>query len=267
MKFAFPLIPIFLIPAMAGAHSTYTGYSGAPGSNGTCTNSCHGQYSFTPTVTVTGFPENFEPGHRYRIAVGHAGGSAINQFNASVRIGDGSENGGLLEAGDNTEVYDTQNETNGVRWSSTDTDSGTFIWTAPAAGTGEVRFYWAGLQGTRSNGTDTQVVKIAIDPTSAVEYHPGAPGVFSMGQNYPNPFNDRTIVEISVAEAGQVDFIITNILGQMVYEWRRNIVEPGNIVIRWDGRKFDGSDLPSGVYFYRMTTRDGIITRKMMLLR
>lgn len=264
-KFTIPSVAILFVTVFA--HGNYTGYSGAPGSNGSCTNSCHRQYSFVPSVTVTGFPEVYEPETEYTITVAHDSGAVINQFNASVRIGEGSEYAGVLSEGNNTAIYDTPNETNGVHWDSADIDSGTFIWTSPPGGTGEVRLYWAGLQGTRAWGADTQIVLIANDSQLDIEYLPGKPSSFSMAQNYPNPFNSETIVEISVAEAGRVDFIITNILGQLVYEWRETVEQPGIVSIRWDGYKSDGVELPSGIYFYRLTSKAGTITKKMMLLR
>jgi hypothetical protein len=267
MRTAILLLIITALPISILAHTNYTGYSGAPGSNGTCTSSCHDQFSFAPTVTVTGFPEIYEPGQQYTISVGHTSGSSINQFNASVRIGSGSDYAGLISAGNGTETYDTPNETNGVRWLSASSDSGDFIWTAPEYWTGDVRLYWAGLQGTRSNGADTQAVLISYESGNSVEYLPGSPTHFSMKQNYPNPFNDRTIIEISIAEAGQIDFIITNILGQIVYNWSDRIIQPGNATIRWDGREMTGRELPSGIYFYRLTSPAGTITKKMMLLR
>ena len=267
MRTATLLWIITTLPVSIFAHTNYTGYSGAPGSNGTCTSSCHFQFSFTPTVTVTGFPEIYEPGQQYMISVGHTSGSSINQFNASVRIGSGSDNAGLISGGDGTQTYDTPNETNGVRWSSANSDSGDFIWTAPDTWTGEVRLYWAGLQGTRPNGADTQVVLISSESGNDVEYLPGSPTYFSMKQNYPNPFNDETIIEISVAEAGRIDFIITNILGQVLYSWSDRTVQPGTLAIRWNGKERTGRELPSGIYFYRLTSSAGTITRKMMLLR
>lgn len=262
------LLLIFtILPITAFAHANYTGYSGAPGSNGTCTSSCHFQFSFAPTVTVTGFPEIYEPGQQYTISVGHTSGSTINQFNASVRMGSGTDNAGLISAGLGTQTYDTPNETNGVRWSSADSDSGNFIWTAPDTGAIEVRLYWAGLQGSRAFGADTQVVLVSVESGTDVEYLPGSPTYFSMKQNYPNPFNEKTIIEISAAEAGHLGFIITNILGQVVYNWSDRVTQPGNVSIRWNGKEMSGRELPSGIYFYRLTSSAGTMTKKMMLLR
>jgi len=254
------------MPVLVMAHSAYLGYSSAPGSNGTCTSSCHSQYSFSPQIRVTGFPENYELGEQYTIYVSQYNGRSINQFNASVRSGFGSETAGVLSAGYATAAYTTPNEPNGIHWQNVDSDTGSFIWTAPTEDAGEVRLYWSGLQGTRAYGADTQIVIVSRGPESDVEYIPGKPRQFSLQQNYPNPFNNHTIIELSVAEEGELQFIITNILGQIVYEWHESVAQPGTISITWDGRNRD-IELPSGVYFYRLSSKAGTITKKMLLLR
>ncbi len=261
------LIIVLLLPSIIFARNHYTGYSGAPGSNGTCSYSCHGQYSFPPSVTVTGFPTQYEPGEQYTIYVSHDSGSVINQFNASVRAGQSEENAGTIAAGLNTETYDTPGETNGAHWEFANTDSGSFVWTAPDPGVGEVRLYWAGLQGTRAYGSDVQFVELSEDVTADIHYIPGTPQKFSMDQNYPNPFNAYTIVEFNIAKTGWVEFIITNVLGQTVFSWRNDFAQPGTVSIRWDGFDLADRELPSGVYFYRLKSQETTITKKMMLLR
>ena len=260
------ILSIFLLNA-ALARNHYTGYSGAPGSNGTCTNSCHGQYSFPPSINVTGFPGQYTPGEQYMISVSHDSGAVINQFNASVRTGTGSEIAGFLTAATNTDIYNTPNETDGVHWTEANIDSGTFLWTAPDPGVGEVRLYWAGLQGSRAYGTDVQIVEIASDITADVQFTPGAPVKFFLDQNYPNPFNDRTVVEFGIDLAGPVEFVITNVLGQAVYLWESDHADPGTVIIHWDGFDLNRRELPSGVYFYRLKSQDKRITKKMMILR
>ncbi|UCC79403.1 MAG: T9SS type A sorting domain-containing protein [Candidatus Zixiibacteriota bacterium] len=258
---------LFLLSGSISARNHYTGFSGAPGSNGTCTNSCHGQYSFPPTVDVTGFPEQYEPGQYYFIGVGHRNGSAISQFNASIRIGLTEENAGQIVAGPGTEIYNTPGETNGIHWSDANSDSGIFVWIAPNPGVGEVRLYWAGLQGSRVYGTDVQIVEVSEDVTADVEYTPGSPMEFSLKQNYPNPFNLGTNVEFTIARSGPVEFIITNILGQVLYSWTSDYAEPGTVTVHWDGFDMNRREQPSGVYFYRLKTPEITLTNKMMILR
>jgi hypothetical protein len=134
IKYIISFLLLSTIPLFARSH--YTGYSGAPGSNGTCANFCHVQYGFPPSVNITGFPYQYIPGQQYEITVSHDSGSAINQFNASIRVGNGEDIAGSLAPGFNTEIYSTPGESEGVHWESADTDSGTFVWTAPDPGAG-----------------------------------------------------------------------------------------------------------------------------------
>ena len=146
MKKTLILLVILIFGTSAFARLSYIGYSGAPGSRGACAVSCHFRYTFDPSVTIEGFPEFYEPGQQYVVTISHTSGSSIAQFNASIRVGIGSDNGGVISAGTNTTTYSHSQETNGVKWSSNNRDSGTFTWTAPDAGTGEVRLYYAGLR-------------------------------------------------------------------------------------------------------------------------
>jgi len=254
--------------ASAGAHANYIGYSGAPGSRGACSMMCHHQRDFTPTVTVTGFPASYVPGQQYTVAVAHNDGSSIKQFNASVRIGTGSSNGGTIDAGTNTATYNHSLETNGAHFSSADQNSGIFLWTAPPSGTGEVRLYWAGLQGTGlSNGADTQVVLISAENPTGADDNTTMPEQVSLAQNYPNPFNSRTVIEFTVPEPGLVQIEISNILGQRVFSWTQNVSQAGKVSLIWNSRNESGDDVPSGVYFYRLHAAGVDLTRKMILLR
>ena len=136
---------LILSPTIIFAHSSFTGYSGAPGSKGTCASTCHGTSG--GTIEISGFPNNYVPGQTYTVNISHNGGDPIRNFNASTRLGTSTTIGGLLSAGFNTEVYSTFEEQNGVHLASTNLDNGTFEWTAPEAGSGAINLYVAGLQG------------------------------------------------------------------------------------------------------------------------
>ena len=249
------------------AYTNYTGYSGAPASNGTCTSSCHAQDSFTPTCQVTGFPDTYVPGQQYTISVHHNSRQSINQFNCSIRNNSDSTIAGTISADENTAIYNTTNETNGVHWSAADTDSGTFIWIAPDPGVGDVTLYWAGLQGTRANGADQQIVLQTSQQPSDIVYVPELPARFSLDQNYPNPFNNATSISFKISKRCDIVLEISNILGQRVYIFIVSDAQPGRYVINWDGRDDNGHYLPSGLYFYQLRTLDGNLTRKMTILR
>jgi hypothetical protein len=266
MRFMAATFIVGLATVQAWGHPTYIGYSGSPGRSA-CAISCHPRYNFTPTITVTGFPESYIPGQQYTIAVGHSSGITIANFNCSIRIGTGSSNAGIIAAGTNTSTYNTSGETNGVHFTSAFQDSGNFDWTAPSSGTGDVTLYLATLQGNLSNGADTQVVIVSSENTTAVDDPPSLPVAISLAQNYPNPFNAETIIDFGISQPGHVDLIICNIIGQQVYSWSDDIYEPGAIAFHWNGKNSDGIDVPSGVYFYQLRTSLGSLTRQMVLLR
>jgi hypothetical protein len=258
---------VLLIGSSAFARNSYIGYSGAPGSRGTCSVTCHYRHNFDPSITIEGFPEFYEPGQQYTVTINHTSGSSISQFNASVRIGSGSDNGGIISAGTNTAIYSHSQETNGVRWSSNYTNTGTFIWTAPDAGTGEIRLYYAGLQGSLGYGASHDTVLVSNESTTDVENTHTLPSDYFLAQNYPNPFNNETIIQVKVPNSGQIKLEIANLLGQRVFEYNKEVDGPKTVNIGWDGRDSDGNDLPSGIYFYRLITESGTLTRKMLLLR
>jgi hypothetical protein len=266
MKSIVLLLIIGLTTVQAWGHATYTGYSGAPGRQ-TCSRSCHPTHNMMCTITVLGFPQTYVPGQQYTIAVAHNGGSTMANFNCSVRVGIGSTNAGAIASGSNTSTYNTSGETNGVHFSSTNRDSGTFLWTAPSAGTGAVRLYWAGLQGNTSSGGDTAIVLLSNENITGINDNANLPQSLELAQNYPNPFNAQTMISFSLSQPGHVELSINNILGQKIYDWSDNIGQAGTVSVRWDGKNNDGAEVPSGVYFYQLRTTEGTLTRQMTLLK
>jgi hypothetical protein len=266
MKKTWILLLSLLATSAAWGHPNYTGYSGAPGTSGRCSVSCHHRRNFAPSMTVTGFPESYIPGQSYTIAVAHQSGSSIRQFNSSIRIGTGSENAGRISSSTNTTIYSVSTETNGVHFSSTNLDNGTFYWLAPAAGTGSVRLYFAGLQGSLSNGADTSFYLTSVESSTGIE-DSGLPQAFSLEQNYPNPFNSSTVINFSLAKPGHVEFSIYDLTGRTINNNSYEIDHPGITSIHWDGQSNHGNSVPSGAYFYQIRTAEGEQTRRMELLR
>ncbi len=257
----------FIYTGILLANSHFTGFSGAPTSNGTCTSSCHDQNNFTPTCEVTGFPEIYLPGQQYTITVRYNGGQAIDQFNCSIRSGFTSLAVGTITAGEETATYNTTNETNGVHWLSEVTDSGTFIWTAPEEGIGPVTLYWAGLQGTRAYGADQQIVINSTEQGNSVDFIPDLPARFTLEQNYPNPFNNATTIGFRISRSGDITLEISNILGQKVYSLSMPDALTGQYKIYWNGVDNDNNSLPSGLYFYQLRTPERNLTRKLAIIR
>lgn len=163
--FVFTAVLVAAMCSLAFGHANYTGYSGAPGSNGLCASSCHGTTG--GTIQITGFPAEYVPDQVYTLTVSHSGGTSIRQFNGSCRIGTGSANAGVISSGTNTITYNVSGETNGIHFTTTNLETATFDWTAPGAGTGEVRLYIAGLQGS-SGGQNSNFVLTANEQVTSV---------------------------------------------------------------------------------------------------
>jgi len=104
-------------------------------------------------------------------------------------------------------------------------------------------------------------------PAGVDDNNPAVPLSYSLGQNYPNPFNPTTTVAYSIERKGQVNVSIYNILGQKVYNLVDREMEPGNYQATWEGIDTFGSEVASGIYFYKMTSNNYVETRKMLLMR
>ena len=96
---------------------------------------------------------------------------------------------------------------------------------------------------------------------------PVLPESFALEQNYPNPFNPETSIPYSLPKSANVQFSVVNIVGQEVWHENFGTQAAGNYQIRWYGRNAKNEQLPSGVYFYRLTAGENSITRKMVLLK
>lgn len=79
---------------------------------------------------------------------------------------------------------------------------------------------------------------------------------------YPNPFNASTRISYRLAFASQVRLKVYDVLGEEVTSLVEGYMQPGT----WS-TEFDGSQLPSGIYFYRLTAREFVDVKKMMLVR
>ena len=84
----------------------------------------------------------------------------------------------------------------------------------------------------------------------------------SLLQNYPNPFNPSTTIRYSVPVRSHVTLTVYNMLGQRLAELANGEVEAG-----YHDVTFDGSSLPSGVYFYRLQVGTYMEAKRLLVLR
>jgi len=96
------------------------------------------------------------------------------------------------------------------------------------------------------------------------EATPGVPmpTEYALSQNFPNPFNPNTSISFSVKEAGFVSLKVYNLIGQEVATLVAREMPAGNYPV-----SFTATDLPSGVYVYRLEVNDFTAQKKMVLLK
>jgi hypothetical protein len=102
-------------------------------------------------------------------------------------------------------------------------------------------------------------VKLQVDHSAT---KPAVPLETALDQNYPNPFNPETNFAFRIAGGGLVNLIIFDVLGREIATLVNEPKEPGSYSVRWDA-----SNSPSGVYYFRLTAGTFSEVKKMILLR
>ncbi len=85
--------------------------------------------------------------------------------------------------------------------------------------------------------------------------------------NYPNPFNPSTVIGYRLPAAAHVTLTIYSPLGAVVSRLIDGEESAGLHLVTFDANTLTGNPLPSGVYFYTLTTPDGTVTGRMNLVR
>ena len=125
---------------------------------------------------------------------------------------------------------------------------------------------WVGFRYNTDVSTDGYFVNlddIEVDnPIGIQPISTEVPKRFELKQNYPNPFNPVTNIEFSIVKGGFVNLVIFNALGQQVSTLVNQDLKAGSY--KYD---FNASGLPSGTYYYRLTSGDFTQTNKMILVK
>jgi hypothetical protein len=104
---------------------------------------------------------------------------------------------------------------------------------------------------------------IYINPVSGIEQEPDIVVTeFNLKQNYPNPFNPSTTIEFTLPKSEFVNLKVFNILGEEVATVVNDKLQAGNHTYQ-----FDGGNLASGIYMYRIDAGKFQEVRKMVLIR
>jgi photosystem II stability/assembly factor-like uncharacterized protein len=107
-------------------------------------------------------------------------------------------------------------------------------------------------------------------PVSVQNISTEIPSAYSLGQNYPNPFNSSSKLKFEIGKAnanafaklGNAKIIVYDLMGREVQTLVNESLQPGTYETT-----FDGSMLPSGVYFYKLIAGDYTETKRMVLVK
>ena len=98
--------------------------------------------------------------------------------------------------------------------------------------------------------------------SDVVEVDVNGPLTYKLEQNFPNPFNPSTVIKYSVANPGHVRLVVYNLVGEEVSVLVDGMVEAGFYQV-----SFDASNLPSGIYLYKLEAPGFVQIKKMMLMK
>ena len=85
--------------------------------------------------------------------------------------------------------------------------------------------------------------------------------------NRPNPFNPLTVIYFDLPNSGPATLRIFDLAGRLLQQRTWHDLPAGRTEFRWNGQDNDGRDLPSGIYLYRLDSRDLSSTQRMSLIR
>jgi len=142
--------------------------------------------------------------------------------------------------------------------------------TVPANSTHYIRPNWPDLTqplkilvDSGNTGTISDTLSIVNQVTGVREQlTTGIPSEFALEQNYPNPFNPVTVIHYSLPKESHVTLTVYNVLGQIVAILVNETEQMG-----YKSATFNGNNLPSGLYFYRLAAGTFSDTKKMMLVK
>ena len=86
-----------------------------------------------------------------------------------------------------------------------------------------------------------------------------------LGQNYPNPISSHTTIPFQLIKASAYRLSICDSVGKIVRTWISGGIKQGRMNIMWDGCDQAGARVASGVYFYRLTAGDYIVSRSLII--
>lgn len=121
-------------------------------------------------------------------------------------------------------------------------------------------FFWCGLRGLVLDGVTYGDITVSNSPDYSDQYNVNL-------TNYPNPFNPETRIDFTLQKTEKVELNIYNIRGQKIETIVNDILDDGDHSYFWEGKDKAGKEVSSGVYFYKLLTKDKVHTKKMILMK
>ncbi|MEZ5360049.1 MAG: T9SS type A sorting domain-containing protein [Candidatus Zixiibacteriota bacterium] len=120
--------------------------------------------------------------------------------------------------------------------------------------------------------TDTKESSVVVETGAFNELiypygHGSGLSQWATDKSLPNPFSPTTTLSYTVNSPGPVTLVIYDVQGKAVDTLVNTNRDPGIYHQTWDARDTSGHSLPSGIYFYKITTPDYTDTKKMVLLK
>jgi hypothetical protein len=118
-----------------------------------------------------------------------------------------------------------------------------------------------GLPQTEGANTENPMLYLRV-PVSSIDDQPQNPANFSLAQNYPNPFNAKTIISYELKESSPVKVEVFDITGAKVATLVNQTLSAGHHQVSWDATNY-----ASGVYYYKLTTKESSQAKQMVLIK
>lgn len=133
----------------------------------------------------------------------------------------------------------------------------------------QAKYNLLSVQAEGSRGIhNTQLVQkllrdaIANFTPTDIKSETGTPAEFTLSQNFPNPFNPSTEIKFAVPSKAVVKISVYDAIGNLVETLVNREFEPGNHKISFNGRNHT-----SGIYFYKLETKNISLVKKMILIK
>lgn len=121
---------------------------------------------------------------------------------------------------------------------------------------------WTLLSDLNGFGNVNLLMQLNSPTSTNIEYSNDNPNKITLEQNYPNPFNPSTTIRFSLPSAQYIRLSVYNSLGQKVADLVNGMTPAGSTSLN-----FDASHLSSGIYIYRLSTQNEIMSGKMLLMK